>query len=71
MALHLNNLESPSPNYELYQIWGDIGVILAEWFWRKSQKCKKFIDGQTDRWTPLTKSKQKKRDENLSIFIIF
>ena len=29
-ALHLNKLETPSPKYELCQVW----LKLAQWFWR-------------------------------------
>jgi hypothetical protein len=34
--LHLNNLESPSPKDDLFQVW----LKLAQWFWRRSRKCK-------------------------------
>jgi hypothetical protein len=43
VTLHLNNLESPLPKDDLCQVWSK----LAERFWRRSRKCKKF----TDRWT--------------------
>jgi hypothetical protein len=42
--LHLKKLESASPNDDLCQVW----LKLAQWFWRKSRKCKKL---QTDRQT--------------------
>jgi len=56
-APHFNKLESPSPNDDaLWLVW----LKLAKWFRRRSQKCKKFtdrqtdgrMDGQTDRRTP-------------------
>jgi hypothetical protein len=31
LALYLNNLESPLPNDDLYQVW----LKLACWFWRR------------------------------------
>ena len=45
VALHLNELESPSPKDALCHIW----LKLAQWFWRKSRNCKK---GRTNRQTP-------------------
>jgi hypothetical protein len=47
--LHFNNLESPSPKDDLCQFW----LKLAQWFWRRSQKCKSLQtdgrhDGKTD-----------------------
>jgi hypothetical protein len=39
-----NNLESPPSNNDLCQVW----LKLAQWFWRRSQKCKSLqTDGQT------------------------
>ena len=46
-ALHLNKLESPSPKDALCQVW----LKLAQWFWRRRWKCKKFTDRRTDRQT--------------------
>jgi hypothetical protein len=31
LALYLNKLESPSPKYNLYQVW----LNFARWFWRR------------------------------------
>ena len=31
LALHLNNLESPLPKHDLYQV----SLKLASWFWRR------------------------------------
>jgi hypothetical protein len=43
--LHLNNLESPPPKDDLCQVW----LKLAQWFWRRSRKCKSLqTDGQED-----------------------
>jgi hypothetical protein len=43
--LHLYNLESPPPKNDLCQVW----LKLAQWFWRRSQKCKSLqTDGQMD-----------------------
>jgi hypothetical protein len=43
--LHLNKLESPTPKDDLRQVW----LKLAQWFWRRSQKCKSLqMDRQTD-----------------------
>jgi hypothetical protein len=47
--LPLNKLESPPPKDDLCQVW----LKLAQWFWRRSQKCKSLqtdrrTDGQTD-----------------------
>ena len=44
VALHLNKLESPSPKDSLCQVW----LKLAQWFWRRRWKYKKFTDRQTD-----------------------
>ena len=41
-ALNLNKLESSLPNNALSQVW----LKLAQW--RRSQKCEKFTDEQTD-----------------------
>ena len=63
-APHFNKLESPSPNDDaLWLVW----LKLAKWFRRRSQKCKKFtdrqtdgrMDGQTDRRTPEKKWSEK------------
>ena len=43
-ALNLNKLESSLPNNTLSQVW----LKLAQWFWRRSRKCEKFTDEQTD-----------------------
>jgi hypothetical protein len=41
----LNTLESPLPKDDLCQVWSK----LAQWFWRRSQKCKSLqTDIQTD-----------------------
>jgi hypothetical protein len=46
--LRFNKLESPLPKDDLCQIW----LKLAQWFWRKSRKCKSLqTDGQTDNRT--------------------
>ena len=37
-ALHFNKLESPSPKDALCQVW----LKLAQWFWKRRWKCKKF-----------------------------
>jgi hypothetical protein len=43
--LHLNKLETPLPKDDLCQVW----LKLAQWFWRRSRKCKSLqTDGQTD-----------------------
>jgi hypothetical protein len=42
--LHLNKLEFPPPKDDFCQVW----LKLAEWFWRRSRKCKSL---QTDRQT--------------------
>ena len=42
-ALQLNKLESPSPKDALYQVW----LTLAQWFWRKDEKCEKFTTTTT------------------------
>ena len=47
VALHLNKLESPPPKDALCQVW----LKLVQWFWRRSWKCEKFTDGQTDKRT--------------------
>ena len=47
MFLQFNNLNSPLPKDALYQVWSK----LAQWFLRRSRKCEKFTDGQTDRRT--------------------
>ena len=44
VALYLSKLESPLPKDALCQVW----LKLAQWFWRRSWKCEKFTDGQTD-----------------------
>ena len=50
-ALHFNKLESRSPKDAFWQVW----LKLAQWFWRRRWKCKKFTDrqteGQTYEWT--------------------
>ena len=41
--LHFNNLEYPPPKDDLCQVY----LRLAQWFWRRSQKCKSLqTDGQ-------------------------
>ena len=42
MVLHLNKLESPSPN-SLCHVW----LKLAQWFWRRRWKCEKFMVRRT------------------------
>ena len=42
VALHLNNLESPSPRYALYQVF----LKFAQWFMRR-WKCEKFTTTTT------------------------
>jgi hypothetical protein len=44
IALHLNNFESLSPKDDLCQLW----LQLAQRFWRRSKKCKKKSNRQTD-----------------------
>ena len=44
MALHMNKLESPLPKDALCQVL----FKFVQWFWRRSWKCEKFTDGQTD-----------------------
>jgi hypothetical protein len=44
IPLHLNNLQSPPPEDNFCQVLSK----LAQWFWRRSRKCKSF---QTERWT--------------------
>jgi hypothetical protein len=39
--IYLKKLETPPQKYNLCQVW----LKLAEWFWRRSQKCKNL---QTD-----------------------
>ena len=46
-ALHLSQLESPSPKDALCQVW----LYLAQWFWRRRWKCVKFTDRRSDGWT--------------------
>jgi hypothetical protein len=36
IALHMKNFESPLPISDLCQFW----LRLAQWFWRRSEKCK-------------------------------
>ena len=43
-ALHFKKLESPLSKIALWQVW----FKLAQRFWRRSSKCEKFTDGQTD-----------------------
>jgi hypothetical protein len=42
-TLPLNKLESPLPKDDLCQVW----LKFAQWFWRRSRKCK-IYDGQTN-----------------------
>ena len=42
---YLNKLESPSPNDALCQMW----LKMAQWFWRRTQKCEKCTKTQTDK----------------------
>jgi hypothetical protein len=45
---HLNKLESPPSKDDLCQVW----LKLAQWFWRRSRKCKSLqTDRRTDRRT--------------------
>ena len=44
VALHLCKLESPPSKDALWQV----RLKLAQWFWRRSWKCEKFTDRQTD-----------------------
>ena len=46
-AFHFNKLELPVDRDALSQVW----LNMVHWFGRKSQKCKKFTDGQTGRRT--------------------
>jgi hypothetical protein len=39
---HLYNSESPLPKDDLCQLW----LKLAQWFWRRSRKCKSLTDRQ-------------------------
>jgi hypothetical protein len=44
--LHLNKLETPLPKDDLCKV----SLKLAQWFWRRSRKCKSLqTDGRTDR----------------------
>ena len=43
-AIHLNKLESPLHQDWLCQVW----FKLAQWFWRRRWKCKKFMTTTTD-----------------------
>jgi hypothetical protein len=46
--LHLNKLESPFSKDDLCHAW----LKLAQWFWRRSRKCKSLqTDRRTDRQT--------------------
>ena len=47
VALHLCKLESPPSKDALWQV----RLKLAQWFWRRSWKCEKLTDRQTDRQT--------------------
>jgi hypothetical protein len=49
VVLHLYNSESPLPNDDLCRVW----LKLAQWFWRRSRKCKSL---QTDRRRPIRKA---------------
>ena len=40
LALHLNNLELPSPKDALCQVW----LKLAQWFWRMPRRFLKFVN---------------------------
>jgi hypothetical protein len=40
--LHLNNLEPLPPKDDLCQVW----LKLAQWFWRRSRKCKRTTDNR-------------------------
>jgi hypothetical protein len=43
VALPLNNFESLVPKDDLCKVW----LKLAQWFWRRSRKCKRLqTDGQ-------------------------
>jgi hypothetical protein len=54
-------LESPPPKDDLCQVW----LKLAQWFWRRSRKCKSLqTDGQTDGQTD---RRRKKGDQNSSL----
>jgi hypothetical protein len=45
---HFNNLEFPPPRDDLCKVW----LKLAQWFWRKSRKCKSLqTDGQSVKLT--------------------
>ena len=52
-ALHLNKLVSPLTKDALCQVW----LKLAQWFWRRRWKCKKFTDRQTDGQTDRRRTK--------------
>ena len=47
IALHLKKLKFSSPKDALCQVWWK----LAQWFWRRSWKCKKFTNRRTDEQT--------------------
>lgn len=55
VTLHFNKLEFPSPNDVLYQVW----LKFTQWFLKRSWKCTKFTDRQTERLMP-TKSLEKR-----------
>lgn len=66
VTLHFKkkHLESPSPKYALCQIV----LKLGQWLWKRSRKCKKFKDGETDRETDrrIDASRTKKLSEKLT-----
>ena len=50
---HLTKLESPSPKDALCQVW----LKLAQWFWKRRWKCKKYNDDNKDYIVRRTKDK--------------
>ena len=67
---NFHNFESSEPKNALCQVWSK----LVQWFWRRSQKCEKFTDRQTDDRRQTTDARRqtdrrttdKKRSEKLT-----
>lgn len=47
VALYFNKLEFPSSRDSWSQVW----LKPSQWFWKRTQKCKKFTDGRRDKQT--------------------
>lgn len=61
VVIQFNKLESSLLNKTFSKAW----LKLAQWFKRRSQKCNKFTDGQTDKQTD-TMNPNKKRSLKFS-----